>query len=292
MKYLPSVKVLISLGVLVLGTSFSLYLYQKSSTTASNQANSLEVVTIEDLNNKDGDGDGVKDWEEALWGTDPHKSDSNGTGVSDSEFIAKKRESITGSVVAQRKATGTITDTFSQQLFTSITSLSQSGGYSKDTVDSLAQSTASNLTTPKDVTRYTTNDIKTVVDSPQATVNYKSALKKTGTGLDISSLGNEVNLLAQSINKPKNSELEQKLILISTTYALLGERTARVTVPISILDSHLELVNAYYGLSVAITGLSLLYNDPVQSVQALALYKSETSKLFEATEKISAYLAQ
>ncbi len=40
----------------------------------------------------DSDSDGLKDWEEALWGTDPHNPDTDGDGVSDGDFAKKQQE--------------------------------------------------------------------------------------------------------------------------------------------------------------------------------------------------------
>ena len=44
---------------------------------------------VGDLVNRDTDGDGLLDWEESLWDTDPNNKDTNGDGVSDSVEIAK-----------------------------------------------------------------------------------------------------------------------------------------------------------------------------------------------------------
>src|SRR5262245_47588348 len=48
--------------------------------------------TVEDLVNKDTDGDNLPDWEEGLLGTDPQKKDTDGNGISDSAEMEKVRE--------------------------------------------------------------------------------------------------------------------------------------------------------------------------------------------------------
>lgn len=42
----------------------------------------------------DTDGDGMKDWEEALWKTDPNKTDTDGDGTSDSDEIKLNRDPL------------------------------------------------------------------------------------------------------------------------------------------------------------------------------------------------------
>lgn len=41
---------------------------------------------------KDSDGDGLKDWEESVWRTDPRKADSDGDGTPDGEEVAQNRD--------------------------------------------------------------------------------------------------------------------------------------------------------------------------------------------------------
>ena len=41
---------------------------------------------------KDSDGDGLKDWEEAIWRTDPARADSDGDGTADGREIADNRD--------------------------------------------------------------------------------------------------------------------------------------------------------------------------------------------------------
>ncbi len=43
---------------------------------------------------KDSDGDGLKDWEEAVWGTDPQNPDTDGDGMPDGEEIKEGRDPL------------------------------------------------------------------------------------------------------------------------------------------------------------------------------------------------------
>ncbi len=48
----------------------------------------------------DSDGDGLSDYEEIyLWGTDPHKADSNGTGFGDASLVSDLRDCYGGGIL-------------------------------------------------------------------------------------------------------------------------------------------------------------------------------------------------
>ncbi len=52
------------------------------------------LQTVSDRTAKDTDGDGLQDWEEALWGTDQSKPDSDGDGTPDGEEISTGRDPL------------------------------------------------------------------------------------------------------------------------------------------------------------------------------------------------------
>lgn len=293
-QYLPSKKIVTILAGTALITFVVAYtIRQETKKSATEQAKSVEVVALDDLNNRDTDGDGVKDWEEALWGTDPTMKDTRGDGVGDFATIEKRRTLLaTANASGGSTGTTTVTDVFAQQFFSSVASLKQSGGFTQENVDALAQSAVTNLTVPADPTRYKIENLKTVPSTTENIAAFKAGIKKTSIGLSISTLGNEVTLLSKAINKPKNPQLEKQMQTISSTYALLAERSSRLPVPETMANAYLDLLNAYYGLSIATAGLSLVYSDPVQSVQALSLHKTQTTKLLDAIAKVSAYLKE
>ncbi len=71
-----------------------------SETTVENRPNleNLSAKTVSrqaaGLALQDSDGDGLKDWEEALWRTDPQNPDTDGDGTPDGEEIAKSRNPL------------------------------------------------------------------------------------------------------------------------------------------------------------------------------------------------------
>src|ERR1035437_9845115 len=111
LKYLPSKKFMLIIGAgLVLVVVIFVIFFMSSSgqnfTTGNknNTALKVENQTITDLIQKDSDGDGVPDWEEVLWGTDPNKKITF-NDTPDATYIANKKKALnieeTANVTAQ-----------------------------------------------------------------------------------------------------------------------------------------------------------------------------------------------
>lgn len=94
-KYLPSKKFLYTLFSIVLALAIiwgvtSLPKKQKEIVTAV----ATQTSIAEKFKLLDSDGDGVKDWEEALWKTDSKKADTDGDGTNDGEEIKANRDPL------------------------------------------------------------------------------------------------------------------------------------------------------------------------------------------------------
>ena len=68
--------------------SHSTYQNRPPPTGRALDASALAAAT------QDSDGDGLRDWEEALWRTDPQNSDSDGDGTPDGEEIRRNRDPL------------------------------------------------------------------------------------------------------------------------------------------------------------------------------------------------------
>ena len=155
----------------------ALFLF-KNKDTFTNQnekASEQEGLTyknevLQNLVNKDTDLDGVLDWEEGLWGTDPAKKDTNGDGITDNVEIKNLK-------VAQGKTTETTedianltqTDKFSRELFSTVVALNQAGIINQATIDKLSGSLAEQIKNSPQRKTYKIPDIKIINDSSKNT---------------------------------------------------------------------------------------------------------------------------
>ncbi|MDB5259586.1 MAG: hypothetical protein JWO73_794, partial [Candidatus Taylorbacteria bacterium] len=117
----------------------AIYLSKSADIIATSTVMSEEEIAA---NNVDSDGDGLHDWEEVLWSTDPKNPDSDGDGTPDGAEVAagrnplvKKTKSADDSFAAlarkasasSSKETLTITDEFGRDFFSKYMELRQSG---------------------------------------------------------------------------------------------------------------------------------------------------------------------
>jgi hypothetical protein len=98
-KYLPSKKfisillsIVVALGIIFISLPPN---KQKKTNTNNNKAAQTENnITKLSMNSADTDEDGLKDWEETLWGTDSKKSDTDGDGTTDGNEIKAGRDPL------------------------------------------------------------------------------------------------------------------------------------------------------------------------------------------------------
>ncbi len=94
-KYFPSKKFVASLSVAVILILIAIALsYQKPNITKYGDNNLLASNATSSINEKDSDNDGLPDWEEALYGTNPNNPDTDGDGTPDGEEIKEGRDPL------------------------------------------------------------------------------------------------------------------------------------------------------------------------------------------------------
>ncbi|MEK7502815.1 MAG: hypothetical protein AAB556_00015, partial [Patescibacteria group bacterium] len=90
--YLPSKNFVKAVGsiitILVIGW-LVLYIWDKGKDSAGNPAQNSPTASIEA--DKDTDNDGLKDWEEQLWTTNPTLTDTDGDGTKDGDEVKAGR---------------------------------------------------------------------------------------------------------------------------------------------------------------------------------------------------------
>lgn len=250
----------------------------------------IVTASAEDISARDSDGDGVRDWEEFLWGLDPNKKDTNNDGISDDKELETKKVALRGiTSTATSTATTTFTDSFSREFFVAFSALKQSGNLTKANVDQISKQSIEALTQTTIATKYSKDDIIIASSTPESKAAYKKEIAKTGKGLAITKLGRELELLNRAINKPRSDKLIEELTKIQQIYLTLAERTIKIPVPNPIQNTHLDLANTYYKLGAAVGGLTQIYDDPALSVVYFSEYQKALEKLPVAMAAIGKY---
>jgi hypothetical protein len=261
----------------------------KSETTFENKDN-LQVgddgliyskETLETLVTKDGDGDGILDWQENLYGLDPTKKETT-PGIKDEVAIAKlKSLQNTGeekNVTEIDETKLTETEKFSRELFSTIATLNQSGNVDQATIDKLSDYLTEKIKNPISKKIYTLNDVKkTNNDTVQSTKKYYDILNSIYAKYNTSQGVPEV-LEKLVANEEDMSVLEELNPIINQIDKIIKE-LLKVEVPPAFLSLHLELVNNSQRLLENISDLKLIGSDPLVAITAISQYWENTASL-------------
>jgi hypothetical protein len=303
-EYLPSKKfVYIFIAcviVLVIFLLVSNIFFGKNSFVASDKKGGLqgEKVTLNSLLQKDSDGDGVMDWEEALWGTDPNK-EASFDGISDSEYIKNKRAELklsTGSEFGQGEGGLSETDKFAQEFFASLSAMKQGGQIDEDTIKNVSASLGQNIVDPTMTDKYTENDIQLDdndgVDRQE--VYYLNAqklfeqYKKEGLGDELEITGQIVSSQSTMINDPDSIN---KLLKIADAYQAYAQEMTKTPVPQSLAQYHLQIINSANNTGIAVRNMSKVVDDPIVGLSGLSQYQKYSEDLISSVEKLETILS-
>lgn len=307
---LPSKKIFFLIVACLVGVSaisFAVYSTKdsniqngNSTTLANSKEKALDFVTqaIKDSNNKDEDGDGLYNWEETLWGTDPKNPDSDNDGTGDGEEVRLGRNpSKAGpddkiqSIDLKEKNTGkeaelenTETAKISRELFANYMFAKKTGAEIDANIQNqIIRQTLTGNSTSLGYKRYSANDIRTVPDA-----DYKRYGNDLGLALYESSTQNavsEIDILYNALTQERPADIA-KLDPIIADYTNILNKLSLVAVPSSLLGYHLELINSISRFSADIKNFRMIFEDPVVGVTGVSNYYADLDALKVALERL------
>lgn len=277
---------------------------------------STETALLQAIAAKDSDSDGLPDWEEALYGTDPHNPDTFHLGMTDGEAVARglivpkaiAEISIATSTAAVSSnidyagaglpspSEGTLTDAFSKSFFTLYLAAKNANGGSEltsDQVSELANQTISqfmqNLTPATDFK--TAADMKVSGGGPDVlrafAVNAEAVLLKNKSNATTS----EIFYLQQAVAHNDATALPY-LVSIAKAYRDSAAGLAALSVPQELATENLELVNSMMRVSQIVDDFARVNTDPLTAMLALEQYSQAAQSLEKAFADIgNAYAA-
>lgn len=241
---------------------------------------------------KDRDFDGLTDWQETLYGTDPANPNSFRADLTDGDAVAQglltPESRIPSTTDAEDfpgtdPAAGSLTERFSeaflgQYLATRGTAPPTEAdliAFVEDAMADLAQEAAANP-------RYAIQDTRVMpADTDAAYRSYAadaaSALAENAVSADKEDLA----YFAAAANDADAASLE-KLEEISRAYREIASALIAVEVPQDIRESHVAVANALDGLGTASAHLSALETDPILAMLGIAEYQRYRTDLINA----------
>lgn len=301
--------IILALAIIGGGVWFARPIRNFISNGASKNSRPEITVTIPSraiTESPDSDGDGLKDWEEQLWGTDPNNPDTDGDKTSDGEEIRLGRNPlVTGpedlltsalpSKVAGDKTktpdqTATEPLTLTDQLardflenYLRLKGLADGSELKSEERQSILESLLYNLPLINLPNSYSLSKISTFPANDKETIF--SYLKEVG-GVILGSQDikvNELVVVRDALTREDENEL-RKLAPIIAAYENAVKNLLSIKAPEKYARLHLDLANSINNLRRAIILMQNFFKDPVQGLLATTFFNEESDKLGAALE--------
>lgn len=293
--YLPSRRftriAIIALAILAAIILFILFRDNVSTAIKVHQAKkTLGTGTVSSFVNEDADGDGIPDWEEPLWGTDPNNTDSDGDGISDGEEINQRRNEIQAKTGIEPEADLNETQAFAREFFGIVASLSAQGKLTDTALENLSQEfVGKTLASSVLVSPYTQADLSIVYTNTDASRKaYFDAFKKVLAPYLTTQMGLEIQVIASGIYLNDGTRIEN-LSIPAATYKEIATKLLTVPVPIEAANNHLALTNDFALLGISLEKTTNILKDPVVGMSGLVAYKNSLDALLATINDIDVY---
>jgi len=304
-RALPSKKIFFLIVACITGVGtigFAVYASKSNNTTKSNPTISVEnlksidavTASVKENSKLDQDQDGLANWEESLWGTDPNKTDTDGDKTNDGDEVrAGRNPAVAGPKDTQqngqpgtkagaiKEVTSDKTETgqISRVLFASYLEAKKGGVPIDDSIQNKIIAEAfSDKSLDLETKQYALKDIK---------VSKDSDLKKYGNALGVAfytgrtkNTTSEISILNTAVTQsPKDIE---KLDPIITGYAAILKSLAVISAPKELVSLHLELLNNTSKVLGDIRAFRKIFDDPFLTLKAISNYYTDVAS-FQST---------
>ena len=278
-------------------------------TSRSANAESTDAL-LKAYASKDTDSDGLPDWEEALYGTDPNKAISNAFGIPDGQ--AAQEGKLTPSSLATQlpsanqgtttltdadfggvpaPAAGSITEQFSKEFLQEFVAASNGQPMDANTQQQLVTNLLSNIGQQVSKSLVSNYSFVQVHTSSSVTLQqYAASIESAFENNDIKDSANPYDLMLTAIEStdPKaRTQAEADLAKTSTAIAAMATQLRAASVPPSQANAHVELVQSLETLARA-TGIMANYQkDPLATMGALSAYTAANNLYAKALNQIA-----
>ncbi|MFA6095572.1 MAG: hypothetical protein WC767_01890 [Candidatus Paceibacterota bacterium] len=265
------VGIAILLAIVVIGLSVML----KNRPTAKTSGKTGAALAVEKIVKKtladDADGDGLKNWEEVLYKTDPDSADTDVDGVDDGDEVKQNRDPLVpgagdtsaGETASSSSISFNATDRFSQELFRQYIEAKKSGReITPELSDQIAQSLLDKDYTNDTPDSVTAKDFKTVANTYDNLVAYGNSIGKASSTKLPPGAESEILLLEKIAADPALIEAADFKPALDR-YKEMRTEILATAVPSSVLEAHVNIVNGLNLIIYATESMTSLSSDPI-----------------------------
>ena len=303
LKYLPSKKfiLIISAGVVLAVVIFMIFFMSSSGENfitgdkKENSALKIENQTIISLIQNDSDGDGIADWEEALWGTDKNKKITF-NDMPDATYIEnKKKELKIESSINETKLTET--EKFAREFFSSYSAMKSSGQIDSDTINSFSNALGQKIVNPALIDYYKETDVKTsTLDNVATKQKYYQDMQNLFKSYQSVGLGDELDIISKGLasnsasGTTDNTDQYSRLSIIANAYQDFAKKIMEMNVPQSLVIYHLLIANSSNNTGISVANMEKIINDPIVGLSGLSQYQKYSDDLVKAVTDLETAL--
>jgi hypothetical protein len=317
-KYLPSRKFVVSLSIVfALLIIISVIKYvgsEKKETLSVSNDRELNIQNIKIFKAVDTDKDGLTDWEEVLWKTDPKNPDTDGDKTPDGEEITLGRNPLIPNTAGPGKEPNDKVDPeviasnakdeeewnnlnetqkFSRLLFSDYIAVQPADGttLTTDQTNQLIANSIANIPDKQLEQKYITKDIKTI-DNPTSEDILSYSLKIDAVlNNDIKNYAfKEVSIVNEYLTK-NDPKILQGIDKIIVFYQKTAEGIINTETPQEVVDSQLLLANSIYNFSSLAKDLRAMDENPLMTIVSMGKYGQVMKNFTQAVDNINLYLS-
>ncbi|MEX0652169.1 MAG: thrombospondin type 3 repeat-containing protein [Candidatus Paceibacterota bacterium] len=279
-------------GALLISASFVLVaLKHKGAVTTKGVAvnKNLEQIVTQTVS-VDSDNDGLKDWEEILFGTDPQNPDSDNDGILDGqeEDIAQ----TPGSIDREKVEALAHTDKLAFQLFEGYIDLKQrrylGTNIEENFVAGLVEDSLPEISYTQYSSKDFTIDTKATPSEKERVRTYRSALNVAWSPLFL--VKEDELITFTRIVEDGDKKGIAKLQFAKEKYEEAIKNMLRVSVPSDAVTLHTDILNGFSFFIGVLDTMIQVENDPLSALVAVEGYAEGEGRIRASIERFKTYL--
>ena len=288
--------------VLVVGFFLFSFIFSKEESFATGEIkNSAGLTagnqTINDLIQNDIDGDGIADWEEALWGTNK-TSPRTFDDTPDAVYIENKKKELN---IEQNENTAELTETekFAREFFSTYTAMTASGEVDQDTIEGFSNALGQKIVNPALLNHYTEADVKIDMnDNSNSQIvkqKYYESLKNLFASYQEAGIGDELDIVNRglvSYGGETTTDPYGQLPVIADAYQNFAEKIMELQVPSELALYHLQVANSSNNTGISVLNMREIIKDPLVGLEGISQYQKYSEDLVKAVADLDTALTQ
>ncbi len=289
-RWLPSKKATVVFGVFVIALVGTIIILKFKDSSVSYIPNVEKIKTAIKTNNSDvdSDGDGLKDWEEVLYHTDPNNPDTDGDGVVDGVNV-----SVVTSGKELKNSDGSVneTNTVAKNIADSYLKMYNDGTLNQDSVSQSISGILGGLNlTAQPSDKYSKEDLN-IVDSSE--VNFLTNYFKQITDVTVLLGGIDESLyLLNDVLENGNKDSIVKLNDAVSVYQTIQNKLLSVDVPKDVAGVHIDTINRFQDVIDGTKSMANIYEDPLSTLSGINKYVDSVEKIKSNFAVLGVYLKQ